>query len=346
MLTGVRGVRAPLLVALLAVAAAPAPVSAQDLSGIFKGVSPSVVIVRTSERDVSPEGQLAKFGETGSGVLISTDGKVMTAAHVVHLADRIVVEFLGGERVGARIVASDEDADVSLLQLDSVPTGALVATLGDSDRVAIGEPVFIIGAPYGIGHTLSAGHVSGRHAPDTIYHGLAKAEFLQTDAAINQGNSGGPMFDMHGRVIGLVSHIISKSGGFEGLGFVVTSNMARRMLLEAPSFWTGLSAVLLTGDLSRVLNLPQPNGLLIQRVASGSAAAAIGIRGGTLKATLGSTELILGGDIILESVGIPMVDEASRQKIRDALGQLKAGDQIKVRVLREGQVVELNGRMP
>ncbi len=203
------------------------------------------------------------------------------------------------------------------------PRGALVATLGDSDRAQIGEPVFIIGAPYGIGHTLSAGHITGRHEADTVYHDLAKAEFLQTDAAINQGNSGGPMFDMRGHVIGIVSHIISKSGGFEGLGFVVTTKMARRMLLEAPSFWTGMSALLLTDKLARVLNLPQPRGLLVQRVADGSAAAVIGIRGGTTKATIAGKELILGGDIILESVGIPMVDDASRQRIRDALGHLK-----------------------
>ncbi len=154
------------------------------------------------------------------------------------------------------------------------------------------------------------------------------------------------MFDMQGRVIGIVSHIISKSGGFEGLGFVVTTKMARRMLLEAPSFWTGMSALLLTDKLARVLNLPQPSGLLVQRVADGSAAAVIGIRGGTTRATIAGTELILGGDIILESVGIPMVDDASRQRIRDALGHLKGGDPIKVKVLREGQVVELSGRMP
>jgi serine protease Do len=345
MRTGMRGGLA-LLATLAGIAAVAPPVSAQDLSQTFRAVNPSVVVVRTSEREVSAEGQLAKVGEVGSGVLISSDGKVMTAAHVVHLADRIVVEFLGGERVGARIIASEADADVSLLQLESVPAGALVATLGDSDRAQIGEPVFIIGAPYGIGHTLSAGHITGRHEPDTVYHDLAKAEFLQTDAAINQGNSGGPMFDMQGHVIGIVSHIISKSGGFEGLGFVVTTTLARRMLLEAPSFWTGMSALLLTDKLARMLNLPQPSGLLVQRVADGSAAAVIGIRGGTTKATIAGTELILGGDIILESVGIPMVDGASRQRIRDALGHLKGGDPIKVKVLREGQVVELSGRMP
>src|SRR5437667_2996795 len=117
---------------------------------------------------------------------MSRGGKVMTAAHVVHLADAITIEFLGGESEGARVIASEPDADVSLLKLDTMPKGALVATLGESDKVQIGEPIFIIGAPYGIGHTLSAGHISGRHQPDTVYHDLAKAEFLQTDAAINQ----------------------------------------------------------------------------------------------------------------------------------------------------------------
>jgi len=335
-----------LLVTLAVVASTMTPAPAQDLTQVFKSVNSSVVVVRTREKEVSEAGQLTKFGEVGSGVLISQDGTVMTAAHVVHLADTITVEFLGGERVGARVIASDTDADVSLLKLDTVPKSALVATLGDSDKVQVGEQIFIIGAPYGIGHTLSAGHISGRHQPDTVYHDLAKAEFLQTDAAINQGNSGGPMFNMQGKVIGVVSHIISKSGGFEGLGFVVTSNLARRILLGERSFWTGISARLLSDDLARVLNLPQPNGLLVQRVADDSVAAKLGIRGGTMKATIAGTELILGGDIILESVGIPIVDTASRQEIRHRLGLLKAGDPIRVKVLRGGQVVELSGQMP
>jgi serine protease Do len=319
---------------------------AQDLSDVFRRVNPSVVVIRAKQKEVSDEGRLTAFGETGSGVLIAADGKVMTAAHVVHLADQITVEFLGGQVVNARVLASEPDADVSLLQLDVVPESARVAALSDSDKAQIGEQVFIIGAPYGIGHTLSAGHISGRHKPDTVYHDFAKAEFLQTDAAINQGNSGGPMFNMAGEVVGLVSHIISKSGGFEGLGFVVSSNMARRLLLEEKSFWTGISGRLLSGDLAKILNLPQPTGLLIQRVADGSAAALTGIRGGTTKATIGGTQLILGGDIILESVGVQIVDEESRQKIRDRLAHLKSGDPIIVKVLREGRVVRLSGKAP
>jgi len=212
--------------------------------------------------------------------------------------------------------------------------------------MAVGDRIFVVGAPLGVSHTLTVGYISGRRKPGSTVSGMAPVEFFQTDAAINQGNSGGPMFNMQGHVIGIVSHIISKSGGFEGLGFVVTSNMARRMLLDVPSFWTGISAVLLTNNLARLLNLPRPSGLLVQRVAEGSAAAAIGIRGGTAKATIAGNDLILGGDIILESVGIPMVDEASRQRIRDALGLLKPGDPITVIVLRDGQLVELSGRIP
>src|SRR5207253_2484002 len=242
-----------LLVTLAAVASAMTPAPAQDLTQVFKNVSPSVVVIRTREKEVSDEGQLTKFGEVGSGVLISQDGKVMTAAHVVHLADKITVEFLGGESVGARVIASEPDADVSLLKLDTLPQGALVATLGDSDKVQIGEQILIIVAPYGTGHTLSADHISGRHEPDTVDHHLA-----------------------------------------------------------------------------RVLNLPQPNGLLVQRVADDSAAAKLGIRGGTMKATIAGTDLILGGDIILESAGIQVVDMVSRQKIRDRLAHLKSGDPIRV----------------
>src|SRR5215475_6713863 len=335
-----------LLATLVAVAVAPAPLSAENLSQIFGLVNPSVVIVRTSEREVCAEGQLAKFGEVGSGVLISSDGKVMTAAHVVHLADRVVVEFLGGERVDARIVASDADADVSLLQLDRVPAHALVAAMGDSDRVQIGEQVFIIGAPYGIGHTLSAGHISGRHEPDTVYHGLAKAEFLQTDAAINQGNSGGPMFNMKGEVIGIVSHIISKSGGFEGLGFVVTANMAKRMMLETRPFWSGVTWFKVSGELAEYLNLPQPFGLAVEEVAKNSPAEAIGLRASRVIARIEGRDVPLGGDIVLASMGITLESEESFHKVRERQAQLRSGDELTYRVFRAGKVIELKGRLP
>lgn len=324
------------------------PAEAQALSQVFKRVNPSVVVIRTKEKDAAARvrGQSASVVGLGSGVLISQDGKVMTAAHVVHTADEISVQFLSGEVVGAQVIASEPEADVSLLQLEQVPPQVLVARLGDSDKVEVGDQIFIVGAPYGIGHTLTVGHISARHKPNTVYSGMSLAEFFQTDAAINQGNSGGPMFSMAGEVVGIVSHIISKSGGFEGLGFVVTSNMAQRLLLERKWFWTGLEGYVLSGDLAKVFNLPQPVGLLVQRVAERSPAARIGLQPGTMKATIDGETLIMGGDIILQVQGIPISDSSSYEKIQERLSQLHPGAEVTITVLREGRQMELTSRLP
>ncbi len=344
------GTRLLTLLALALLAWPPPPVEAQSVGQVFRRVNPSVVVIRTKEKDVAAlsqgQAQVVSVTGVGSGVLISQDGKVMTAAHVVHTADEISVEFLSGEVVGARVAASEPQADVSLLQLERVPAGALVAKLGDSDKVQVGDQAFIIGAPYGIGHTLSVGHISARHKPNTVYSGMSLAEFFQTDAAINQGNSGGPMFGMGGEVIGIVSHIISKSGGFEGLGFVVTSNMARRLLLERKSFWSGMEGYVLTGELAIVFNLPQSVGLLVQRVAARSPAELIGLRAGMLKATIGSQTLTVGGDIILEVQGIPLSAENSYERIQERLSQLHPGVDVTITVLREGRLVELKASLP
>ena len=350
-MTAARSVGAVLAVVALAVAmvlsAGPvAPAAAQTVREVFKRVNASVVVVRTKEQEVSADRQLTGVSGVGSGVLVSADGKVMTAAHVVQTADQITVEFLSGERVDARVIASEPEADVSLLQLERVPAGATVARLGNSDRVEVGEQVFVVGAPYGIGHTLTVGHLSARHKPKTVYAGLPLAEFLQTDAAINQGNSGGPLFAMTGEVIGIVSHIISKSGGYEGLGFVVSSNMARQLLLERRSFWSGITTVALFEDLARALNVPQPVGVLIQRIARGSPAEQLGLRASTIPATIGGKSLLVGGDVILAVDGIVIESEESYVRIQERLSRRTAGDEVTVLVLREGQVVLLSDRVP
>lgn len=337
-------VAASLLGVIVAALLVPAA-QAQTIGQVFRQVKGSVVTIRTSERETGREGETSVPG-VGSGVLISRDGKVMTAAHVVQTADEITVEFAAGEAVRAKVVGSEPQADVALIQLERVPANATVAPLGNSDRVEVGDQVFVVGAPYGISHTLTVGYVSARHRPNTVYSALALAEFLQTDAAINQGNSGGPMFSMKGEVVGIVSHIISKSGGFEGLGFVVTSNMAKRLLFERRSFWTGVSGVFLSGELARALNLPQAAGVLVERVAARSPAAQIGLRGGTLPATIENRKLMLGGDVILEVVGVPVQDLVTYQQMQERMAQLRAGDEVTVRVLRDGRVVELKATLP
>ena len=317
---------------------------AQTVREVFQKVEPSVVVIRGRGRDVTASGQ-TRYTETGSGVLISTDGQVMTASHVVHLLDEISVEFLGGETVAAQVVASEPAADLSLLKLDRVPAGARVATMADTNTVQVGEQVIVVGAPYGLGHSLSVGYISARWAPNTVYRTIPLAEFFQTDAVINTGNSGGPMFSMKGEVIGIVSHNISKSGGSEGLGFVVTLNTARQLLLEKRSFWSGLEGLTLTDELADLLNLPdRAAGFMVKTIAKGSPADQIGLRPATQLATISGQEVPLGGDIILAVQGIP-ASAANLARIRDALNQLAPGAPFTVRILRAGEVLELTGRM-
>jgi S1-C subfamily serine protease len=321
--------------------------SGDSLSKVFKRVGPSVVVIRTSGRVIPPRsgGRQASVAGLGSGVLVDAEGKVVTAAQVVQTADAVSVEFPGNLLVNARIIAADPAADVALLQLERVPDGIVPARLGDSDKAEVGDQIFVVGAPLGISHTLTVGYLSARRKPNATFGGIAPTEFFQTDAAINQGNSGGPLFNMKGEVIGIVSHLLSKSGGSEGLGFVVTSNMARRLLFDEPSVWSGLEGYLLAGDVARAFNIPaQRVGLLVQRVAEGSLAEQVGLRGGSLPAMIGDEYLVLGGDVILSIDGIGLGDLGAYENIRRRLIEVRVGGSaLRVTVLRGGETIELAG---
>jgi S1-C subfamily serine protease len=259
--------------------------------------------------------------------------------------DEINVEFLGGETVKARVVASEPAADLSLLQLERVPKDAKSSPLADSDPIRVGDPVIIVGAPYGLSYSLSDGLISARWKPNTVYKTMPLAEFFQTTATINTGNSGGPMFDMKGQVIGIVSHNISKSGGSEGLGFVVTINTAKKLLLERKSFWSGLEGQALSDAEADLLNLPPgATGYIVKTVAKDSPAEQMGLRGATMVVNLGRGDVPLGGDIILAVDGIK-AEAANLMKIRDTLSSKASGAAYKVTVLRAGKMIELTGRV-
>jgi serine protease Do len=324
----------------------PGPAGAQSIGDVFRKVNPAVVVIRAKGQDVEDSRGLTRFTEIGSGVLVSADGKVMTAAHVVHSMDEVNVEFLGGETVSARVLSSEPAADLSLLQLKSVPTGVKPALLADSDTVRVGDQILIVGAPYGLSHAMSAGWISARWPANSVYHAMPLADFLQTDATINTGNSGGPMFNMAGEVIGIVSHNISKSGGSEGLGFVVTINTAKKLLLERPSFWSGLDGRLVSGPIAQILNLPQSSGYLVKSVARGSAGDAVGLRGGAALATIMGEQLVVGGDIILKVQGIPVGEVTDHRRVRDILNSVPPGGEFTMTILRLGTVLELKGRHP
>src|SRR5499426_2356386 len=319
---------------------------AQDLSDLFRKVTPSVVVIRARGRDVSNVG-VTRFSEIGSGVMIEADGKVMTAAHVVNAMDEITVEAVGGESVSTRVIASEPGADLSLLKVDRVPTSMRAATMADSKTVRVGDQVMIIGAPYGLSHSMSVGWISARWPPNTVYKHMPLAEFFQTTATINTGNSGGPMFNMAGEVIGIVSHNISKSGGSEGLGFVVTMKTAKQLLLEKKSFWSGTEGEFLTDDMLDLFNVPNNmRGYLVKSVAKGSPGDEAGLRGGNRVVTVDGKQMVLGGDIILSVDGIPADSAANMTKVRDQLATKQSGAPLKATILRAGKIIDLTGTVP
>lgn len=337
-----KGLLAVALAATTLLAFGP-PAQAQSLNEVFRKVTPSVVVVRAKGRDVSNMG-VTRFSEIGSGVMVSADGKVMTAAHVVNAMDEITVEAIGGEQVSARVVASEPGADLSLLQLEKVPASMQAAKMADSSSVRVGDQVMVIGAPYGLAHSMSVGWISARWPPNTVYKNMPLAEFFQTTATINTGNSGGPMFSLAGEVIGIVSHNISKSGGSEGLGFVVTINTAKKLLLERPSFWSGIDGTMLTGDLAAIFNVPEPPAFLVRTVAKGSSAWDMGLLGGDTIATIGGRQIAVGGDIILSVEGMAIGSDGNVERIRSSLAARPPGSPFKMKVLRAGKIIELDGK--
>jgi serine protease Do len=323
-----------------ALAGTPRLASAETLGEVYRRVNSSVVVIRARGQEVTREG-VVRFREVGSGVLISADGKIATAAHVVHLMGDITVEFLGDEPIPARVIASEPRADISLLQIAKVPRDATVSALADSDPARIGDPVFIIGAPYGLGHSLSTGVISARWDTNTVTRDFPLAEFLQTDAVINTGNSGGPMFNRNGHLIGIVSHNITKSGGSEGLGFVVTSNTFKRYLLERNRRWYGLDFEFVSGTMAEALRVPQSGGVLVKQVAQDSIGERLGLRGGDRLGIVEGQQLIVGGDIVLRIQGIDVGTKAGMVQALRTLETLKPGEIMRVNVLRDGRVVEL-----
>jgi S1-C subfamily serine protease len=206
--------------------------------------------------------------------------------------------------------------------------------------------VIVVGAPYGLSDSLSAGWISARWAPNTVYPAMPLAEFFQTTATINTGNSGGPMFSTTGEVVGIVSHNISKSGGSEGLGFVVTLKTARELLLERKSVWGGLDGMLLTGELAEVFNVPGGAGYLVKTVAKDSPAWKAGVLGGDRTATIRGQEIVVRGDVMLAVAGIRIRGVDDLGAIRERLATLQPGSPLTISVLRAGQVIELKATVP
>lgn len=320
----------------------PGAASAQSLREVFRHVNPSVVLIEATGQTPT---DAPAAGGVGSGVLISADGQVLTAAHVVSGADTIAVRFMDGAAIAARVVASAPFADVALLQLAHVPEGATVAEFDDSDTVQIGDQVFTIGAPYGATHSLAVGWISARRVPEAVYEDATALEVFQTDLAVYEGNSGGPLFGASGRVVGIVTHVLARPESAIGPSFSVTGNVARKLLIDQRRTWFGVETFMLDGDLAQALNVPESAGLLVQSVARGSLADRLGLRGGTLRASVGDSQVVLGGDIILDVHGVPVSSTAAFFAAFTAtLDALRPDEMVAVQIWRGGKRVTLRAR--
>lgn len=317
--------------------------NAQEIASLYKQVNSSVVTILTESKLLAKNHQMVTDEGIGSGVLISNKGEVLTAAHVVNNAEKVIVKFLNGEEIPAKVIRSAPVADIALLKLSWMPKVYNVAKIGDSDKVAVGEQIIILGAPYGLEHSLSAGYISGKQKQKTRTSGFIINEYFQTDASINQGNSGGPMFNLQGEVIGISSYIITESGGFQGLGFAATSNLAKKLVIDGNRRWTGVNGFILDKKLAWILNAPINGGLLVESVVQFSPAYFAGIKGGFENVDIQGEQLIFGGDIILSVNGFPLTEEAFENMNDEIVKKLNFYNKkaFVLKVFRGGKIEEL-----
>ena len=214
---------------------------------LYNKVIPTVITIFTSSEVFTPQGPSFQEG-LGSGVIVSKDNHILTAAHVVDGASVIAVKTHDGKLREAELLFSEQSADIALLRLKTPAPELPHAKLGNSDQLAIGQGVYAIGSPYGLENSFSSGIISGFRDFNQIYDGTVQVEFIQTDAAINSGNSGGPLFNSQGEVIGIASKILSVSGGFQGIGYVVAINTAKQLLAFEGRPWIGIDALFLRAE--------------------------------------------------------------------------------------------------
>ncbi|WP_297087502.1 trypsin-like peptidase domain-containing protein [uncultured Draconibacterium sp.] len=322
---------------------------AQSFADLVEEVTKSVVTIQVLQKRNSglgnPNGYTADEG-MGSGVLIGEKKIfILTAAHVVADASKIQVAFHDGTITGASIRRIDQTADVALLQLNEVASHIPSARFGNSDAMRIGDDIFVIGNPLGLEHSVSKGIISGKHVEKNQANNEKVQEFFQTDASINKGNSGGPMFNMKGEVIGIVSSILSFSGGFEGLGFAATSGIAEEILKQRGRIWFGTRVLAMSAEFCAIFNVPQDGALMVQAVAENSPGYFMGLKGGYVTMAVGNQEILAGGDIILQFDAIPLNSAENIVKFFDYLNNMETGQTYKVKILRAGQIKHLSWRM-
>ena len=260
----------------------------------------------------------------GSGVIVSQDGYILTNAHVVRDAEEIIVRLHDRQEFVASLVGSDNHSDIAVLKIES--TGLPHAKLGDSDGVKVGQWVLAIGAPFGLEQTATQGIISAvsRSLPNDTY-----VPFIQTDVALNPGNSGGPLFNLDGEVIGINSQIFSRTGGYMGLSFAIPINLAESIAEQLKTGgaikrgWLGIGIQELDSDLAKSFKLAQPTGALVRSVEPDSPAARANLRSGDVI-------LAYNGKTVTRSSDLPPL-----------VATTEIGTTVPLKVLRDGKQREI-----
>ena len=323
--------------------------AAGSYAGIVDRVAPAVVTIR-SERVVRTSGQQLPdhpffrefFGDRmpqmpdrrqdglGSGVIVRGDGYILTNQHVVDGADEVTVELTDGRSLKAKVVGSDKPTDLAVLKVEG--NNLQTFTLGNSDNVRVGDVVLAVGNPLGVGQTVTMGIVSAKGRSTGIGDGTYE-DFIQTDAPINRGNSGGALVNTTGELIGINSQILSPSGGNIGIGFSIPANMARNVMTqliedgEVRRGRLGVTVQQLTPALAQTLNLQGVRGALVSDVESGSPAAAAGLQ---------------RGDVITAVNGQAITDS---NVLRNEIAELQPGTDVKLTVRRDGTERVLSAKL-
>lgn len=332
----------------------PSTVSVGDTTGeellvqLYERVNPSVVNIRIQRRfepggshPVIPEDF---FGEgQGSGFVWDTKGHIVTNNHVLATADRVLVTFYDDIIAEAEVVGTDLDSDLAVIRVDVDLSHLPPITLGDSDALKVGHQAIAIGNPFGQVGTMTRGIISalGR----TFSPGQSRfaiPEMIQTDAAINPGNSGGPLLDSQGRVVGVNTLILSRSGSSSGVGFAVPINIVKQVvpvLIEKGKYtypWLGITGLDLIPAIREELALPPVlRGTLVTSVTDGGPADEAGLQGGSRRVRVEGYELLVGGDIIIAIDGrsVKGMDDVLVYLVRDT----RPGQEITLTILREGR---------
>jgi S1-C subfamily serine protease len=319
------------------------PTEAENVR-IYKQASPAVanIVTRTVQYDfffnpVPVEG-------AGSGFVIDADGHILTNYHVVEGAQAIEVTLGDGQsRYKAKYIGADTRNDIALIQINAQGRKLTALPLGDSRNLLVGQRVLAIGNPFGFQSTLTTGVVSSLGRTVQTSENTFIDEAIQTDAAINRGNSGGPLLNSRGEVIGINSAIYAPTGTTAGIGFAIPINTARRVAedlitqgrvrratlgAEGRTIWPGLA---------QALGLGVDQGILIERVVSGGPAAQAGIRGGNRSVLAGLQELRIGGDVIVAIDGKPITSQVDLNLL---LNRSRPGDTVRLTIVRDGKKMD------